>query len=63
MNKIIKVLVERDGMRVNEAKDYFEDVFRSIETAIMDGDYDSVEETMTEELGLEMDYLFDVLGY
>lgn len=61
MTEIEKVLMERDGMDelsannlLNEYRSEFEDIMAS------GGDYDDVEGLLS-DLGLEMDYVFDLM--
>ena len=61
MNKVVKTLMERDGLTEAEAKKEWEQVRTEIYSAAEDGDYDEVEDIMYSMLGLEMDYIFDVL--
>ena len=60
-NKIVDVLMERDGMTKQEAEKHLNDVREMINDAAACGDYDDVEDIMYSELGLEMDYIFDIL--
>ena len=61
MNSVIKVLMNRDGMSKEEAINYLEDVRDHINTCLAEGSYTDAEEIMYSELGLEMDYIFDVI--
>ena len=62
MNKIIKILMERDGLTYDEASDEFKYAQSLIHEAVASGeDWDEVEEIMYSELGLEMDYIFEIL--
>ena len=58
MNEIIEILIERDDLTEKEATDLFNDGKREISEAISNGDYEEVEELMSDWFGLEMDYLF-----
>lgn len=60
-NEIIRILMERDGMDLQEAKEVFNDVKSEMEEAIADGDYELAEEIFEGDLGLELDYVFDML--
>lgn len=60
-NQIISILIERDRMTLAEATSHYNDVRELIHAAISFGDYDKVEEIMSSELGLEMDYIFGIL--
>lgn len=57
-NEIIRVLMERDGMSREEATERLEEV-REI---MADADPWDAEDILADELGLEMDYIFDVIG-
>lgn len=61
MNRVVKILIERDGMRRSEAIELVQDVKRRIEEAAADGDYEEAEMILESELGLELDYMFDIL--
>lgn len=58
LNKVLKILQERDDMSLEDAKDLVDEtrelIIRNPEEA---------EIIMAEQLGLELDYLFDVLGF
>lgn len=59
MNKVIEILMKRDGLSETEARDLV------LETRDMiyecNGDFNEAEEIMLDQLGLEMDYIFDIL--
>lgn len=61
MNRVVKILIERDGMRRSEAIELVQDVKRRIEEATADGDYEEAEMILESELNLELDYMFDIL--
>ena len=58
MNRIIKILMERDGMSEQEARDLFKETRDEI---LMLDDPFEAEDIMSEYLGLEPDYLEDLL--
>ena len=60
-NQIISILMERDGMTLEEATSHYKYVKELIHEAISSGDYDEVEDIMASEFGLEMDYIFDIM--
>lgn len=60
-NEIVDVLMRRDSMTKQEAEDQLNSVREMVNDAVACGDYDEVEEIMSSELGLEMDYIFDLL--
>lgn len=59
MNKIVKILMERDGLSQEEATEEYKRARELIYDAA--DDCNEVEEIMLDELGLEMDYIFDIL--
>ena len=61
MNKIVSILMTRDGISENEAQNILDDCRSEIEDVInMGGGYDEVEDIVKYFLGLEMDYLSDL---
>lgn len=60
MNKVVKILMDRDGLSEEEAIKQYEYARECIVDA--QGDYTEVEDIMYGELGLEMDYIFDMLN-
>ena len=58
MNKIIKILMERDGLTYEEAKEAYEDTKAELMDAIEGNSVLTPEEVLLEELGLEIDYIF-----
>lgn len=56
-NKIVQILMERDGLTENQAKIRLEEVREMIETA----DPCDIEDILAFECGLEMDYIFDII--
>lgn len=61
MNRIIDILIKRDNLTYEEASEQFEYAQNLIHEAIANCDDDEIEEIMRDELGLEMDYIFDIL--
>lgn len=61
MEKIINILMKRDGISFEEARRQCEDTVAEIHMAIASGDYLLAEELMMSDLGLEPDYLMDIL--
>lgn len=59
VNKIVEILCRRDGMTLTEANERLEEV-REMAEAAMES-YDSMESLLADELGLEMDYIMDLL--
>jgi hypothetical protein len=60
MNNIIKILMERDGMTYEEAKEAYEDTREEMLQSIEDG-YLDAGEILADNLGLEIDYIFDFI--
>ena len=60
-SKVVDVLMKRDNMTEQEAKKLVSRVSEEITNAIENDEYDLVEEIMYSDLGLEMDYIDDVL--
>lgn len=58
MNTIVKILMERDSLSETEAENYFDTVREDILAA---DNYFEAEDIMLHDLGLEMDYLFDLI--
>lgn len=57
-NEVIRVLRERDGLTREEANERLEEV----REMVYDADPYEAEDILADELGLEMDYIFDILG-
>lgn len=58
---IKKILMNRDGMTSEEADELIEAVREDINFAASNGDYELAEDIMLGDLGLEMDYIFELL--
>ena len=58
MEKIIKILMDRDGLDYEEAKSIVEET----QEMILNADAMEADQIMAEQLGLEPDYLFDLLA-
>lgn len=63
MNRVVSILMKRDGITESEAKELVEEVRAEITQGVEDGiyTYDDVECILASDLGLEMDYLVDIL--
>ena len=57
MNPIVRILMERDGLAHNEANELLAECVTHVECG------EDPEEILLEELGLEPDYLFDLLAF
>lgn len=58
MNEIIEILMNRDGVSYEEAKEMYLNCKAELEDAIMGTSILDPEEVLMSELGLEMDYIF-----
>lgn len=61
MNNVVEILMKRDGLSQEEAENRIREV-----RDIMEGcrfDPEECEEIMMDELGLEMDYVIDILYF
>ena len=61
-DKIIAILMERDELTEEEAREQVEDAVEAINDIMENGgSYEEAEDVLLEDLGLEMDYIFDLL--
>lgn len=61
MDSITEVLMRRDGLSEEDAKREVEDFRADIEDSIMSGNLEDIEDALMYDLGLEPDYLMDIL--
>lgn len=61
MNRIIKILMERDGIDYDEAKEMYDNARSELMDALEGTSCLSPEEVLECELGLEPDYIFDII--
>lgn len=61
MKNIKQILMDRDNMTAEEADELIEAVREDINFAASNGDYELAEDIMYGDLGLEMDYIFELL--
>ena len=61
MNRVVSILMKRDGYSKDEAIEIINDCREEINEAIADGDYDLAEDILACDLGLEPDYIMDIL--
>lgn len=61
MSKVVDILMKRDNITKEEAQNLVSRVSEEITNAIEASDYELVEDIMYSDLGLEMDYIDDVL--
>ena len=57
MNKVIKILMNRDGLTESEAKELIDETQEMIIV-----EPENADQIISEQLGLEPDYLFDIIG-
>ena len=60
MNEIIKILMGRDDLTYDEAREMYEETQEEIYNAIENGDFD-VDDILSNNLGIEPDYIFDFI--
>lgn len=60
MNRVIKILMDRDGLTYDEAKEEYEATKEEMLESIAEGNLDT-DEILASNLGLEMDYIFDFI--
>lgn len=61
MKSIKQILMDRDDMTAEEAEDLIADVREELAFAIETNDFAYAEDIMYGDLGLEMDYIFELL--
>ena len=61
MDSITEVLMRRDGLSEEDARREVADFKDNIQESIINGDLDDIEEALMNDLGLEPDYLMDIL--
>ena len=61
MNNVEKILMERDGLTEQEATDTLKCTMEMVQDAIDEGEFFDAEDIFCGELGLEPDYLLDML--
>ena len=60
-SKIIDIIVERDGLTKEEARDLVNETREMIIEAASEGNYTECDQIMADQLGLEPDYIMDIL--
>lgn len=60
MNKIIQIIMKRDGLSYEKAKDRVDNVREQMYDLIDAGHHTSVDDMFMLELGLEPDYIIDL---
>ena len=61
MSEIIDILMKRDGVTREEARNTLQETREMINDAIASGNFDEVEDIVYSELGLEMDYIDELI--
>ncbi len=61
MKEIVAILMRRDGLSKEEAIAAVKDTMTSVRECIEEGDFEAAEDIFTSELGLEPDYLINVI--
>ena len=61
MKEIVMILMRRDGLSKEEAIAAVKSTMTSVRECIEEGDFEAAEEIFTSELGLEPDYLINVI--
>ena len=59
MNRVVKILMERDKLDRHLAENRVKEVKKLISNSSLD--YNEVEDIIQSELGLEMDYIIDLI--
>ena len=60
LNPVVKILMKRDGMSKQDAQDLVDNVRENVLQC--GGSFEDASDILADGLGLEMDYIFDVLG-
>ena len=61
MDEIINLLINRDGISYDDAKEAYFDCKAAVMDAIDSGDFTEVDEILMSELGIEPDYIFNFI--
>ncbi len=61
MSRIVDILMKRDGVTEEEARNTLQETREMINDAIASGNFDEVEDIVYSELGLEMDYIDELI--
>lgn len=61
MNRVVKIIMERDNLTQEEAQETVDLCKEEIHNAIEDGRWYEVEDIVADYLGLEPDYIMDLL--
>lgn len=61
VNRIVEILMKRDGMSETDARALYKDAKRAMYECIEDGDFEGAEDVLADYLGLEPDYIDSML--
>ena len=61
MERVIQILMKRDGLTREEAKDLVDETRDLLIEAAANGDYFECDQIMADQLGLEPDYIMDII--
>lgn len=61
MSEIIRILMQRDGLSKAEAVETVKNFMEENSQLIENGDYDALEEALMGDLGLEPDYIEELI--
>ena len=61
MNRVVEILMQRDGNTEQEAEKRIQETRTMMYEAIEVGNFDEAEQVIVDELGLELDYIEDIL--
>lgn len=59
--RVIAILMRRDGLSQSEAEAMLNDTLEQVEAAIAQGDTEGAEDIWMGDLGLEVDFLLDII--
>ena len=60
MNRVVKILMKRDGVTEEEAKAMIAECKEEMEIEIAQGNYEMAIDVLADYLGLEPDYIVDI---
>jgi hypothetical protein len=63
MNRIIKILMKRDGVTEDEARESCDYAAAEAREHLETGDLAAIEDILSDHFGLEPDYIFDLIGF
>lgn len=63
MNKIVRILMKRDGMTYEEADNLIDEAKEALQNYLDEGDSFGAENVCEEFFGLEPDYLYELIPF